>query len=179
MTSCAGEEGFDSRVRRRREIALHARAVGAADTDDLSLWLIAWVWSNPKAKDQVWAVTECARRMGRKGFTDAEAEAVVQEARATPTARSADELGRYLRLDYDTRQALSITTIGSYDVGKRERRRRRRERDRQAKEMKRREKGAKTRAEYEAQSISKAKPWVIEGISRKTWYKRQRVSKAA
>ena len=170
---------FNWRVRRRREIELHARHVGAADTDDLSRWLIAWVWDNARTKDQVWAVMECARRMGRKGFTQAEAEAVIQEAEATPKARKADDLARYLRLDYDTRQALGITMIGAYDADKRERRRRRRERDRQAKERRRREKGARTRAEYEAKSISKAKPWVTEGISRKTWYKRQKAAKAA
>lgn len=170
---------FDPRVRRRREIELHARDIGAADTDDLARWLIPWVWSNHRAKDQVWSVMECARRMGRKGFTAAEAAEVIQEARDAPVIRSADDLGRYLKLDYETRQRLGITTIGSYDADKRERRRRRKERDREAKAFKRRQQGAKTRAEYEAASISKAKPWEAEGISRKTWYKRQKAAKAA
>jgi hypothetical protein len=167
---------FDWRVKRRREIESHARHVGAADTEDLSRWLIAWVWDNPKAKDPVWAVMECARRMGRNGFTPAEAEDVIQEAKATPKARKADDLGCYLRLDYATRQALGITMIGSYDADKRERRRRRKERDRQAKERKRRQKGAIPRSEYEAKSISKAKPWVREGISRAQWYRRQKAA---
>jgi hypothetical protein len=166
-------KGFDWKVKRRREIELHARHVGAADTEDLSKWLVAWVWDNPKAKDQVWAVIECARRMGRKVFTKAQAIAVIDEAKATPRARKADELACYLRLDYDTRQTLGITMIGAYDADKRERKRRRKERDRQAKERRRREKGAKPRAEYEAKSISRAKPWAAEGLSRAQWYRRR------
>ena len=134
------------------------------------------MWDNPRSKDQVGAVMECARRIGRKGFTAAEAEDVVQEAKATPRARKADALGCYLRLDYATRQALGITMIGAYDADKRERRRRRKERNRQSKERKRREKGAKTRAEYEANSISKAKPWETEGISRHDMVRRQKAA---
>jgi hypothetical protein len=163
---------FDPRVKRRREIEMHAHHVGMAD--DLSRWLIAWIWHNAGAKDQVWSVMECARRLGCRGFTAAEAEEVIQEAKATRRALSADNLARYLRLDYDTRQALGISTIGAYDADKRERRRRRRERKRQADERRRRRKGAKPRAEYEAGSISKAKPWEAQGISRKTWYKRRK-----
>ena len=64
--------------------------------------------------------------------------------------------------------------VGAYDADKRERKRRRKERNRQIQgNAKRREKGAKTRAEYEANSISKAKPWETEGISRRTWYSRR------
>lgn len=164
---------FNWRVKRRREIELHARYVGAADTEDLSKWLVAWVWDNPRSRDQVGALIECARRLGRRGFTETEARDVIGEAEATPRARKADELAGYLQLDYDTRQKLGITMIGACDADKRERKRRRKERDRLAKERKRRERGAKTRAEYEAKSISKAKPWEAQGISRRTWYRQQ------
>jgi hypothetical protein len=71
---------FDRAVRRRREIEAHARHVGAADTDDLSRWLIAWVWHNSQSKDQINAVRECARRMGRKGMSPAEALEIIEEA---------------------------------------------------------------------------------------------------
>ena len=168
---------FNWRVKRRREIELHARHVGAADTDDLSKWLVAWVWDNPRSKDQVGAVMECARRIGRKGFTEAEAQDVIEEAEATPRAKKADELACYLRLDYETRKTLRITMIGAYDADKRERKRRRKERNRQSKERKRRKNGAKTRAEYEATSISRAKPWEAQGISRITWYRRQKAAR--
>ena len=152
------------------------RHVGAADTDDLSRWLVAWVWHNPKAKDQVWAVRECAGRMGRRGFTETEAEDVIEEAQATPKASNADDMARWLQLDYETRQLLGVTTIGACDVNKRERRRRRRERNRLSKERQRRARGAKLRSEYEGNSVSRAKPWEAFGISRKTWYKRQKTS---
>lgn len=33
---------------------------------------------------------------------------------------------------------------------------------------------AQPRAEYEESSLSKAKPWESEGISRATWYRRQK-----
>jgi DNA-binding transcriptional regulator YiaG len=87
---------FDKRVRRRREIEWHAKDVGAAETDDLSRWLIAWIWHNQQAKDQTGAVIECARRMGRKDFTRAEAEAVIEEASRTRRHLSADNLARFL-----------------------------------------------------------------------------------
>jgi hypothetical protein len=74
---------FDRTVRRRREIEAHARHVGAADTDDLSRWLIAWVWHNWQSKDQINALIECARRMGRKGMPPAEASEIIEEASIT------------------------------------------------------------------------------------------------
>jgi hypothetical protein len=58
-------QAFDLNRRRRIEIERHANHVGAAETEDLSRWLVAWIWHNPRAKDQVGAVIECARRMGR------------------------------------------------------------------------------------------------------------------
>lgn len=39
----------------------------------------------------------------------------------------------------------------------------------------RRQAGAVEREEYEAGSLSKAKPWEAEGISRRTWYRRQKM----
>jgi hypothetical protein len=32
---------------------------------------------------------------------------------------------------------------------------------------------AEPRAEYEARSVERAKPWLREGISRRTWYRRK------
>jgi hypothetical protein len=169
---------FNWQVKCRREIEKHARHVGAADTDDLSKWLVAWAWNNPRSKDRVGGVIECARRLGRKDFTEAEANAVIQEADATPRAKKADDLARYLRVDYATRQALGFTQIGAFDADKRERKRRRQERSRLFKERRRRDKGAKLRAEYEANSKSQKKPWDLEGTSRRTWYRQQKRQKS-
>jgi hypothetical protein len=174
---------FNPQTKWRREIESHARDVGAGDTDDLSRWLVAWVWFN-KSKDPPGAVIECARTMGRKGFTAAEARDVIQESKATLRAMPpgsvskdniADTVGRFLRVDYATRQRLHFTKIGSWDVDREGRLRRRKERQRQADKRRRRQRGAKTRAEYlEANSISRTKRWKSEGISRAQWYRRQK-----
>jgi hypothetical protein len=52
--------------------------------------------------------------------------------------------------------------------GEREGRRKARQR------QKRREQGTKPRAEYLAASVQQAKPWEADGVSRATWYRRQR-----
>src|SRR5262249_18994583 len=71
--------GFDFDAKRRNEIVLHALHVGAAETEDFDRYLIAWVWHNRKAIDQIWSVMEAAKRMGGK-ITEAEASAIIEEA---------------------------------------------------------------------------------------------------
>ena len=167
---------FDTRAaftRTRREIERHGNFKGAADSDDFSRWLVPWVWFNPQAKDQIGAVRECARRMGREGFTVADAEGILEEAASTPKQMKADELARWLGVTYVERQKLGFTRIGAKDVGKRSRAILRKLRDRRAKERKRRGQGAVPRAEYETQSLSKTQPWLAEKISRRTWERRR------
>jgi hypothetical protein len=136
---------FDLAVRRRREIEAHARHLGAAETDDFDRWLIAWIWHNKESKDQLGAVIEAARRMGRKGMRKGEATRILAEAKLTRKCRSADNLARFLGLPFELRQDLGITTIGSTDVNKRERKERRKlnklVRDRKRMERKRRKAG--------------------------------------
>jgi hypothetical protein len=160
---------FDRTVRRRREIEAHARHVGAADTDDLSRWLIAWVWHNWQSKDQINALMECARRMGHKRMSPAEALEIIEEASITRKCWSADSLARFLGLKYRDRQTLGITTIGSIDVGKRARRVLRQRNDRLYQECRRRARGARPRSE----SLSVTKPWDTMNISRRTWERRR------
>jgi hypothetical protein len=167
---------FDTRAaftRTRREIERHGKYKGAADSDDFSRWLVPWVWFNPQAKDQIGAVRECARRMGRECFTPEDAEAVLEEAASTPKQMKADELAKWLGVTYVERQKLGLTRIGAKDVGKRSRAILRKLRDRRAKERKRRVQGAVPRVEYEAQSLSKTQPWLAEKISRRTWERRR------
>ena len=152
---------------RRREIIKHGKYIGAADSDDLSRWLIAWVWHNPGAKDQIWSVMECARNIGRK-ITETEASAITEEASITPKYRTADRLAKYLGVTWAVRQHLGLTTIGSIDVGKKARKERKRA-DRIRSERRRRDSGAAPRAEYEANSLSATKPWEKLGMSRRTW----------
>ena len=95
---------------------------------------------------------------------------------AKPRRWRADTLGNHLGLREAERRHLRIVTIGSIEVTKAQRLKRRRERGRGRDEARRRSKGAKPRREYEANSISRAKPWERLGISRKTWYRRGKPS---
>jgi hypothetical protein len=162
---------FDFTAKRRREIVLHARHVGAAETEDFSRWLIAWVWHNRRAKDQIWSVMECAKNMGGK-ITEAEASAITEEASITRKHLTADNLARFLGVTIVQRTALGLTTIGACNFSKRARKQQRKHRDRMAKERKRRASGVLSRAEYEANSMAaKAR---AEGVSRMTIYRRRK-----
>jgi len=160
---------FDFCAKRRREIVVHARHVGAAETEDLSRWLIAWVWHNRKAKDQIWSVMECARNMGRK-ITEAEASAITEEASITRKHLSADNLARFLGVTFEQRQRLGLTTIGSVNVKKSARKELRKRNDRLAKKHKRRALGMRPQSE----SLSATQPWRELGMSRAAWYRRNK-----
>jgi hypothetical protein len=155
-------------AKRRREIVLYARHVGAAETEDFGRFLIAWLW-HCKAKDQIWALMECAKNMGGK-ISEAEAAAITEEASITRKHLSADNLARFLGVTYEQREALRFTTIGSVNVGKRARKELRKRRDRLAKEAKRRVAGMRPQSE----SLSATKPWRELGMSRAAWYRRNK-----
>jgi len=163
---------FDLPATRRREIERFAREIDVSDTEDFRRFLIAWVWHNPKSKDPLGALMMAAKRMGGQ-ISEAQASSVIEEAAATPKLRAADVLGKYLRLTEMLRTALRIRTIGSIDVLKKQRAKRRKELKRALERMSRRRGGAKTRIEYlAAHSLSRQKPWLANGISRRTWYRR-------
>ena len=161
---------FDLATMRRREIEAIALYEGAADTDDFETYAIAWVWHADMVKDLAWALTEAAHRMGRKGFTEADAAAVIEKA-GSPHPISADDLGQWLRLRFVIREQLGIKTIGSFDVPKAARDEIQKLRRREAMERLRRSRGAKPREEYEANSLSRTKPWEQLGMSRAKWYR--------
>jgi hypothetical protein len=166
-------KNFDFPAKRRREIVLHGRYVGAAKTEDFTRWLIAWVWHNPKAKDQIWSVMEAAKRMGGK-ITEAEASAITEEASITRKQLSADNLARFLGVTYAQREELGIKTIGSIDVKRGARKVLRQRKDRLYRERKRRASGVRARSDYEANSVAaKAR---AAGVSRMTIYRRKRAA---
>jgi hypothetical protein len=171
-------KNFDFTAKRRREIVLHARYVGAADTEDFSRWLIAWVWHNRKAKDQIWSVMNAARNMGRE-ITEAEASEITEEASITRRHLSADNLARFLGVTFEQRQRLGLTTIGSVNVKKGARRELRRRNNRLAKEAKRRAKGMRPRVEYEGNSLSATKPWKAMNMCRRTWERHRNKARVA
>jgi hypothetical protein len=131
-----------------------SRRGGAAETEDLHRWLIAWHWHNPKAEDPIWSLMEAAKRMGGQ-ITDERASAITEEASIIRKCRSADNLARFLGVTYAQRQALGLTTIGSVNVGRRARKELRKRQDRLAKERRRRAAGMRPQSE----SLSATKPW--------------------
>ena len=169
MRRVGSRQNFDLLAKRRKEIVLHARHVGAAQTDDFDRWLIAWVRHNPKAKEPIWSVMEAAKRMGGE-ITEEQASTIIKEASTTGKHLTADSLARFLGVTYAQRQALGLTTIGSIDVGRRARKELRKRKDRIAKECKRRALGMRPQSE----SLSATEPWRDLGISRRTWYRRNK-----
>ena len=169
---------FSFEAKRRREIVLHARLVGASDNH-----LIAWVWNNPKAIeayekidlkfDPIWLLQSAAWSMGRK-ISEAEASAIYEKAMTTPKRKSADSLAFFLNVTWDQRQALGITTIGSTDVRKDDREEIRKVRDKVRKEKKRRARGVQPRSEYLLKSLSRTQPWKYRSTSRRTWERDRR-----
>jgi hypothetical protein len=105
-----------------------------------------------------------------------EAAQLIDQIKLTPIHQrkpNAKVLGQRLNLSYAQRQKLGIRTIAACDVTdagmKLIRKRKRRERER----LRRRLNGARSRAEYLAASLTKTKPWNLEGISRAKWYRRE------
>lgn len=103
----------------------------------------------------------------------AELDALILEAVAKPKRWRADKLAWRLRLTAADRATLRITTIGAIDANLAQRIAARRKRKRLAIQAQRRAQGVKPRHDYEAASIAKAKPWIAEGMSRASWYRRR------
>lgn len=104
----------------------------------------------------------------------AEHDAIVGPALANPMYWKADPLAWRLRLTKEERTMLGITTIGAIDQNKAARVKRRRQIERERKARARRANGSTPRKQYEAQSVTAAMPWMTEGISRATWYRRRK-----
>ena len=167
---------FDFAPTRRREIERHARRVGAAYTDDLYRWLLAWCWHNPKAADLHWSLRNwSATKLGR-ALTDSEVDDIIDDVENRRTRRrwSADNLGRWLGVKFEDRQAERITTIGSTDVNKHARKALRKQKDRAYQKRKRRARKVQPRALYEANSV--AAQARAEGVSRMTIYRRRKAA---
>jgi len=159
---------FDFAAVRRREIERHARHVGAAETEDFWRWLVAWCWHNTQSKDPVSAVMNAAARMGGT-CTVSGAENILVQADATPQRRKARPLGKFLGVAYEHRQICGIKTFGPHTPPAI-----RREQNRMTQESRRRARDIQSRDQYEANSLSRRMPWKIEGISRRSWYRKQK-----
>jgi hypothetical protein len=112
-------------------------------------------------------------------FTDQEIAAAAYEAcKDMPKLDRADTLARLIGLEYADRQRLRIFTIGAIDKTKRQRAALKKARHRAAARTraarKRAERGAIPRTQYLAQSLTRTRPWLTEGISRRTWERRRK-----
>ena len=140
-----------------------------AGRDDLTVALhhLACL-AHPQRKIELWA------RLWAPWLTLAELDQIAAPIILRPNRWKADALAWRLRLTKDDRRMLGITTIGAIDETKAQRAKRRRDKDRHRKASARRGLGVKLRKVYEDQSTEHAKPWLALGVSRRTWYRRNR-----
>jgi hypothetical protein len=100
-------------------------------------------------------------------------EQLIRDTQERPLRWRADRLAWKLQVTAAERHTLNLRTIGAIDQTKEQRadiaKQRKRERDQQ----RRRADGIKPRAQYEAAAITTTKPWITQGISRRTWYRRR------
>lgn len=165
-----------------------SRAGCIPDTDDADVYLdqaacclLVLMWKKTGTKPDLAALLERLDLWCERFGPDTSAKLrrdVVRAVLRRPRLDNADDCARRLRLSYAERTRLKITTIGSYDLDKRQRtlrrKARKRERDRLRDAAKRAAAGAVSRAEYlVTHSLSRERPWETEGISRRTWYRRQ------
>lgn len=122
--------------------------------------------TDPRGRMAQWLATRCPWMSAR------EARSMIARVVANPKRWRADTLAVKLNLNAADRTRLQITTIGAVDLLKEQRAARRRQRDRDRKRRNRRKAGARQRADYEATSTSRQRPWAALGISRRTWYRR-------
>jgi len=105
-----------------------------------------------------------------------EAEALIDQIGRMPIWErkpTGTELGKRLRLTNAERQWFKLWTIRPHNMNKEELAAQRRSKDRERKRRQRRQHGCRSRTAYIAQSKSRQKPWEKQGISRRTWYRRQ------
>ena len=105
---------------------------------------------------------------------DDDRAAFIGKVMRNPIRYGATTLAEKLRLADADRERLGITSIRPFDVSAEELLKRSKVKDCEGHRKRRRAAGCQPRSEYEAQSISKQQPWIAEGISRRTWYRRQK-----
>jgi hypothetical protein len=84
------------------------------------------------------------------------------------------ELGERVRLTNAERERLSLWPIKPHDMSDEQLAERRKAKSRHRRAIKRREKGIRTKEAYLADLASRPKPWLDEGISQRTWQRRQK-----
>jgi hypothetical protein len=89
------------------------------------------------------------------------------------------ELGERVGLTNAERERLSLWPIKPFDMTDEQLAEQRKAKSRQRRAIKRRDKGVRTKEAYLAELASRPKPWLDEGISQRTWQRRQQKNRAA
>jgi hypothetical protein len=114
---------------------------------------------------------------------ETERAAIIDRATTKTRRWRADTLAKRLNLTAVDRQRLRITTIGAVDANREARAaaraRNKRKRDRDRARDRRRAAGRQTRDQYLATKLSRARPWIAQGISRRTWERRRETPQVA
>jgi hypothetical protein len=124
------------------------------------------------AQDRQWLMHDWLDRRA-PWLIGEERAACIAKAFRNPIRYTADTLAEKLGLTFARRQRLGIHSIGAIDMPKEAREEMRKAKKRDAKRKARLAAGCLSRDEYEANSISRQKPWLKDGISSRTWYRRQ------
>lgn len=141
-----------------------------AGREDIWLMLnhLAWHPEEPERKMAAWL------SLAAPWLSVREVQRLIAEVLPRPFRFHADTLAKKLNLGMAERQLLRICTIGAVDLPVAQRKGRRKHEGKVRDARRRREAGAVPRDQYEANSISRAEPWKLEGVSRATWYRRRR-----
>lgn len=157
-----------------------ALKVDFARDDDADLFLKA-AWPHwPPEKRNAKRVEAFAIRCGAKRVS----KEILAECHGWNCRRpTAIQLGKMLRVTHEARERWKLWQFIACDKTEAERDELKREKKRAANKnyaaKTRRKKGMKVRAEYIAGCLTATKPWDAEKISRRTWERRRRKSKAS
>ena len=147
-----------------------SRGFGTIQGPKIRLWSVMLAFAEMNQKCSLIPIGYHPGVWSGEPLSEAEAIAIVDEAAETPAIWNCDKLAKYLGLTYQQRTQLEIKTIGACDFSRRHRRRQRRHKDRMYQLHKRRATGARPHS----QSISATEPWRELGMSRATWYRKNR-----
>jgi hypothetical protein len=109
-------------------------------------------------------------------FTAIEAERLMAHVKSLPfdmRRSSPKALGQRLRVTNEERERLGVWQIGPCDMSKDDLAEQRKAKARLRMKARRRSQGKVSRAAYLAQFRDRQKPWIAQGISRRTWFRRK------
>lgn len=118
--------------------------------------------------NEVWKVAKHRRRLGCLDFNPSQ---LMDAIRSDPKAWTPKSLGRFLHMTWEQRCRLGLRTITA-DLPPAELAKRKREWRRLLAWERQRKRRAKRR-QHRKPPISTTQPWLAEGISRRTWYRRR------